>query len=193
MAVGADSCVDGGLGAAVADGFDLLNGVGHLHQPPAAGKQPGAEIRPQAEAHDGDAEIVDHRPELVDLILGQELAFVHNDHVAAAPAGVGEQAVQVCLRPHHLHRRLKPDAAAKHRLPVPGVGAGLEKPDLKIGFAGAHGAVFEVELGQLHFLLRCGCLYYTGQGGGMQVFSRAGGELVVRFCQKNDKKLSDTI
>ena len=38
VAFAVDSGVDRGLGPAVADGLDLLNGVRHLHEPPAAGE-----------------------------------------------------------------------------------------------------------------------------------------------------------
>ena len=38
VALGVDPGVDGGLSPAVADGFDLLDGVRHLHEPPASGE-----------------------------------------------------------------------------------------------------------------------------------------------------------
>ena len=45
VAVAVDTGVHRSLRAAVADGLDLLNGVRHLHQAAAAGKQAGLEVR----------------------------------------------------------------------------------------------------------------------------------------------------
>ena len=63
-----DSGVDRGLGPAVADGFDFLNGIRHLHEPQRPGEQVGLEIRPQTEAHNGHIVIVHDGPQLVDLL-----------------------------------------------------------------------------------------------------------------------------
>ena len=80
VTVAVDPGVHRSLRAAVADGLDLLNGVRHLHQAAAAGKQTGLEVRAQTEAHHRDVVVVNQRAELVDLAFRQELALVHDDH-----------------------------------------------------------------------------------------------------------------
>ena len=84
MSGAVDSGVDGSLGTAVADGLDLLNGIGHLHEPSAAGEQLGLEIRTQSETHHRDIMLIHDGPKLIDLPFRQELALIHDDHIAAA-------------------------------------------------------------------------------------------------------------
>ena len=81
VAVRADACIGRGLAPAVTDGLDLGDGVRQLKQPPAAGEKLCLEIRPQAEAQDGQIFAVDQLPQLVDLLAGQKLALVDDDHV----------------------------------------------------------------------------------------------------------------
>ena len=149
--------IDGGLSTAVADGLDLLNGVRHLHQTAAAGEEPGLEVRPQAEAHDGNIIVVDDGAQLVDLVFRQELALVHDDHIALTRLLPLEGVNQVHLRRDDLYRCCQADAAAQDLDPVTGVRAGLDEPDLQVvllvivfgdqglgGLAGAHGTVLEI-------------------------------------------------
>ena len=66
--------VDGGLGAAGADGLDLGHRVGHLEQAAAALEEVAEEIGAQTEAENGDVAIVDDGTQVVDLRLSKELA-----------------------------------------------------------------------------------------------------------------------
>ena len=81
MAAAVDPGVYRGLCPAVADGLDLQNAVRNLHQPTTAGKQLCLEVRAQAEAHHRQIVGVHDLPELVDLLAGEELALVHNNHI----------------------------------------------------------------------------------------------------------------
>lgn len=112
VALPVDAGVDGGLGPAVADGLDLLNGVRHLHEPQAAGKQLCLEVGTQAEAHDGDIVLVHDGPELVDLGFRQELALVHDDYIAASLFFPDEPLQNIDFRRNHLHLGFQTDAAA---------------------------------------------------------------------------------
>ena len=60
-----DTGIDGGLGAAVAHGLDLLDHIRQLHEPPGAGEEPGLEVGTQAEAQ--------HRNVLLDQTSGSEV------------------------------------------------------------------------------------------------------------------------
>ena len=71
-----DSCIDGGLGTAVAHGLDLLDHIRELHEPPGAGEEPGLEVGPQTKAEHRHGKIVDDGAELVDLLGDKELALV---------------------------------------------------------------------------------------------------------------------
>ena len=68
MALAVDPGIDRGLGPAVADSFDFLNGIRHLHEPQRPGEQMGLEIRPQTEAHNRHIVIVYDGAQLVDLL-----------------------------------------------------------------------------------------------------------------------------
>ena len=155
-----DAGVDRSLGSTVTDSLDLLNGVRHLHEPQAAGKQLGLKVRAQTKAHDGDIVLVYDGAELVDLGFRQKLALVHDNHVTGSAFSVQKPLHNVGFRRDHLHLRLQPDSAAKDGGPVPDIRAGLDKPDLQIIFliivfgdqrlsrlAGTHGAVLKIKLG----------------------------------------------
>ena len=157
IAVGADAGVRGRLAAAVADGFDLGNGVGQLKQSPAAGEELRLEIRPQAEAQNGQVLAVDKLPQLIDLLPGQELTFIDNDHVRPAVRGV--LFAQVALRADRLALRRQADARTQREFSVAPVGGRLDEPDAhpalfviifgnerRRRFARAHCAVFKVQL-----------------------------------------------
>ncbi len=163
MALAVDAGVDGGLGTAVANGFDLLDGICHLHQPLAAGEQAAQKVGAQAKAYHRDIIIVYDGTKLVDLLPGQELAFVGNDHIAIAVLGLLVEGVYIRFRRDDLHLGLQTDTAAQDPGTVPNVGAGLDEPYMQVvflviifgdqrlsGFAGAHCAVFEVKLGHWH-------------------------------------------
>ena len=120
VAVAVDTGVHRGLRAAVADGLDLLNGVRHLHQAAAAGKQAGLEVRAQAEAHHRNVVVIDKCAELVDLAFRQELAFIHDNDVALALLGVLKQQVNVRAGGDDVRRGFQTDAAAQNLRRRPG-------------------------------------------------------------------------
>ncbi|CAN4012163.1 N-acetylmuramoyl-L-alanine amidase AmiA, partial [Dysosmobacter welbionis] len=129
--------------------------VGHHQQGLAAGEQVPLEVRPQAVADDGDAQVIHQTHQVHDLLPGQKLGLVHDDagvllqfhdrellHLVKVDAGIGEA-----------------DAGNHHVVPVPGIQPGLDQqgllPPLLVvepghqgvcGLAGTHGPVFEIEL-----------------------------------------------
>ena len=104
--------------------------ISALHQAAAAGKQAGLEVRAQAEAHHRNVVVIDKCAELVDLAFRQELAFIHDNDVALALLGVLKQQVYVRSRGDDVRRGFQTDAAAQNLRAVPGVGAGLDEPDV---------------------------------------------------------------
>ena len=149
--------VDGGFRTAVADGFDLCDGIGDLHQAAAALEQVALEVGTQAKAQNRYVATIHNGPELVNLAGGHKLAFVHNDHIDGRPAAV--ELEQVDIGADDLHTRLQADAAAQNVLPVPVIGGGLDQPDFQViffvvvfgdqglgGFGRAHCAIFEIKL-----------------------------------------------
>ena len=82
------------------------------------------EIRPETEAQDGQIVLVHNGAELVDLLRGHKLAFIHDDDLAV-PVVLLVNLQNVRLGRDHRGRGSQSDAAAEHRLSVPGVGAGL--------------------------------------------------------------------
>ena len=80
-----DAGIGRGLSSAVADGFDLGNGVGQLEKPHTSGKQLRLEIRPQAEAQNGQILPVDELTQLIDLRRRHKLALVDDDHIGLFP------------------------------------------------------------------------------------------------------------
>ena len=110
------------------DGITPVRRFFSITLPMIAGEQLGLEIRPQTEAHHGDVVFVHNAAQLVDLRRGEELAFVHNNHIASAQPLLPEQRLQIPLRGNGLHLCRQTNAAAQNGLPVPGVGTGLQKP-----------------------------------------------------------------
>ena len=156
-AVGADAGVDRGLGAAFADGLYLRYRVRELQKAAGAGEHMREEVRPQAEAEDGDVELVDHFPEPVYLLGGEELRLVGYDHVALSGGFVAR--ADVVRGEDDLGMALEADAALYYVRAVSVVHAGLYEPDghahflvVELGYkrlgalARAHRAVFEVQL-----------------------------------------------
>ena len=159
MAVAVDPGVGGGLRATVADGLDLLDGVRHLQKAQASREQLGLKIRPQTKADHRNIQLVDDGAQLADLLRGEELALIGDDHIAASLFLPAEALIDVRIRGHHIHPGLQADAAAQSLLPVPDISAGLDEPYLQAvflvvvlgdqrlcGLAGAHCSVFEVKL-----------------------------------------------
>ena len=157
-----DTGIDGGFCAAVAHSFDFLNAVGDFHQPAGAGEELGLEISPETEAENGDIPLVYNGTELVDLCFGHELALIHDDDIAFVVMSAQETGIHVHIGSDDFHSCLQTDAAAENIGTVPGVGAGLDEPDVHIiffvivfgdqglsSFAGTHGTVFKIELSQI--------------------------------------------
>ena len=101
--IGVQAGVDGGLGPAGADGFDLGDGLCHFEKPPAAGEKMAEKIGAQTKAHDGDVVVVDDLVELVDMGFGEELALVGNDHIGIGMMG-GKLYQNVILRSYGIYR-----------------------------------------------------------------------------------------
>ena len=159
VAVTIDTGIDGGLAAAIADGLDLLDLIGQLHQPHRAGEQAGLEIGTQAEADHRHIVIIYNGPQLLNLLGSHELALVHDHHVAPILAGEGEELIHIGIRGHDLAIGLQADAAAQDAGAVTGIGTGFDEPHLLVVFflillgnqglgrlTGTHGAVFEIKL-----------------------------------------------
>ncbi len=71
-----------GFVAAGADGLDFGDRVSQLHQTHGAGEKAGAEIGSQAEAKYRDVPVVDQLTQLIDLLGGEKLGFIGDDHIA---------------------------------------------------------------------------------------------------------------
>ena len=184
IAVGIDAGIDGGLGRAVADGLDLLNGVRQLHQTHGAREELGLEVGPEAKAHDGHVKIIHNGPELVDLIRSQKLGLVHDHRVAAAGKTFLIALVNIHIGAGNFHFRLKADAASENVHAVPGIRAGLQEPDVHViffviifgdqglcRFAGTHGTIFEIKLGHLDSPLKFS-VYFTKHPAIMQAHKK---------------------
>ena len=157
VAVGAETGVDRGFSAAVADGLDLGDGVRQLKQPAAAGEQLRLEVRPQPEAQHRQILAVDQLAQLVDLLCGHELALIDDDDVRLFPFGV--ERANVLVRTDGLGLSRESHARAERELAVTVVRRGLDEPDAhaalfvvifgderRRGFRAAHCAVFEIQL-----------------------------------------------
>ncbi len=155
----ADTGVDGGLCAAVADSLDLLDGICHLHEPQGAGEELGLEVGTQAEAHNRYIKIVHDGTELIDLCNGKELALIHNDGITGSLFLGAIDLVQIQFRGDHLGLGLQANTALYHMLAVTGICARFHEPDAHVVFlviilgdqclgrlAGAHRTVFKVKL-----------------------------------------------
>ena len=150
--------VDGGLGAAGADGLDLGNGVGYLEKTAAALKEMAEEVGAQAKAKDGDIVIIDDGAQGIHLLGGKELAFVRNDHIVIGVLRL-VQSQEIHVPPHGQTFGLQTDAGSDGVGPVTGVQGGLDQPHLHAallvvelgnerlgGLGGPHSAVLEIEL-----------------------------------------------
>ena len=78
IAVAVDPGVHRGLGAAVADGLDLLDGVRQLKQPAAAGEELGLEVGAQAEAVSEDKPDVSYPRLYNNNIDSQKYIHIYN-------------------------------------------------------------------------------------------------------------------
>ena len=149
--------IDDGLFAAGADSLDLGDGVRHLKQTAAALKEMGEEVRPQAEAEHGHVKLVHDPPELIDLLGGEELALVRNDHVIVPTVPEGLVNIRFLRQSVRVGRQT--DTGTDGVRAVADVQSGLDQPyphapllvielgDQRVcGFGGAHRSVFEVQL-----------------------------------------------
>lgn len=84
-----DARVDGRLAAAGADGFDLGDGVGKLHEPACAGEEVRKKIRAQTEAQNRQILVVNELPQLVYLLGSEKLRLIGDYNIVLPGLGVG--------------------------------------------------------------------------------------------------------
>ena len=125
VALTIDSGIDRCLGPTVADGFDLLDGICHLHEPQRAGEQVGLKVRAQAEAHHGHIVVVHNAAQLVNLVHREKLTLVHDDHIALSQMLLPEPGIGISVRRQHIRLCAEADAAGQGVLPVPQIRTGL--------------------------------------------------------------------
>ena len=161
LPVGSDAGVDRGLGAALAYGLDLRDGVGQLHEPLRAGEHVREEVRAQAETEHGEVELVHHLAQAVYLLGREKLRLVGDDDVKSARGLV--PGADVILGENDGGVAGEADAAFHYVGAVAVVHTGLYQPDrhaqllvVELGYQRlgalrrAHGAVFEIEFS--HFV-----------------------------------------
>jgi len=157
ITVRTDAGIRGRLAAAVTDGLDFSDGVGQFKQPPAAGEQLCLEICPQSKAQNRQIFTIDQFTQLVDLLTGQELTLIDNDHIRLTVRGIA--LPQIALRSDCLALRRQSNARSQGELSVAPVGSRLDQPNAHAAlfvvifgnerccrFARAHCAVFKVQL-----------------------------------------------
>ena len=84
-----DAGVDGSLSAAGADGLNLGQGVGKLHEPLRAGEEMGKKVGAQAEAEYRQVLLVHQGAQTVDLLRGEKLGLVGDDDIVLSGRMVG--------------------------------------------------------------------------------------------------------
>ena len=164
VAVGVDAGVDGGLAAARAAGFHLLDVVGKLEKTSRAGEEVRLEVGAQAVAHYIYVEDVHRLGKLVDLLFGEKLSLVNQHplylHELVLEKGVvfvADKLENVGVGFHHLaltldaharlddvgavavvHRRFQADEIDVAFLEIVGRGQQVQR------FGRTHGAVSEI-------------------------------------------------
>ena len=153
------ACIDAGIDrrfpSAGANGLDLGQGIGQLHQALRTGKKVGQKVGPETEAENRQILFVHQRAQIVDLPWGEKLRFIRNDDIV--PASEMISLYDALFRRNDLGAGFQPDPAADQIRSVPGIDARFNEPyrhaeflvvELRNqglgGFGGTHRAVFKI-------------------------------------------------
>ena len=116
-----------------ADGFDLGNRVGNLKETQATGEEVSQKVGTQTKAKDRNIVYVNDSAQLIDLLGGEELAFVGNNGVAILVTCLKE-GKDIGIGSNDVGNGFKTDARADDICTVAIIDRGLNEPNLHVAF-----------------------------------------------------------